>query len=484
MTTYKNSKDLSGCIMDFEQPITKIEKERMSLIDIRKSDNMYAIEIPKSGESEEDKFIRESNNADKRMMLQTIYTQHIKSISDRLQQCEQNLTILWNDIIGQCSPALQEELHGAPDYTSKSSVYDAVWLLQTLQRLTAGANKTTNKYFSVFGAAKSFFNTVQHNNEPLDEFYTRFESAKDLVELFDAKIIDLSSILAFEQKSNPSLTMRDIEQKFFAMSLVLNANKKRYEGLWIKLQNDLLMGQDSYPTTIGAATHLLANWKSDSTPSNRDRGNDRDGNSNGQPHAPNIQFAQIPIPADNDFSRLPGYNSARPHMVPSRKPPHNITPHITCSRCNKPGHYASACPFLLTGTPQLFQCAPTIGYQFTATTQPAVFEPGCIIVDSGSSFNSVRDLFVLSSVQPCPPFDSITNGGGIQYVRKGPMTLFPSLQAYYDPNCLANIVSLDLLQLQYHVVFDSSIANTFVVHLDDNSQILFKVVETDFTCIK
>ena len=184
MTTYKNSKDLSGCIMDFVQPISKIEKERKSLIDIRKSDPIYQVEPPpKYEESDEDKFIRESNNADTRLMVQTIFTQHVKSISDRIQHCEQNLTILWTDIIGQCSPALQEELHGDPDFIPKSSTFDAIWLLQTLQKLTAGANKTTNRYFSVFTAAKSFFNTVQQSNEPLDEYYTRFESAKDLVEL-------------------------------------------------------------------------------------------------------------------------------------------------------------------------------------------------------------------------------------------------------------------------------------------------------------
>ena len=160
-------------------------------------------------------------------------------------------------------------------------------------------------------------------------------------------------------------------------------------------------------------------------------------------------------------------------MVPSQKVPHNITPHITCSRCNQPVHYALACLFLLTGTPQLFQCSPTNGFQLTAITEPNVFDPGCIIVDSGSSFNSFRDSFLLSSIVPCTPFDSITNGGGIQYTLRGTMTLFLALNAYYDPNCLANILSLDLLQSRYHVAFNSSASNTFVVHLDNNSTIVF-----------
>ena len=100
-----------------------IEKEYKSLIDIRNLDIMHAIEPPKSGELEEDKFIRESNNVDKRMMLQTVYTQHIKSISEQAQQCKQNQTILSTDIIGQCSPTLQEELQGDPDYMMLCGYY-------------------------------------------------------------------------------------------------------------------------------------------------------------------------------------------------------------------------------------------------------------------------------------------------------------------------------------------------------------------------
>ena len=46
----------------------------------------------------------------------------------------------------------------------------------------------------------------------------------------------------------------------------MNANKTKYESLWNKLDNDLLVGQDSYPTTIGGATHLLTNWKVNTPP--------------------------------------------------------------------------------------------------------------------------------------------------------------------------------------------------------------------------
>ena len=141
MTTYKFSKDMAGCILKFEDPVSKLNKTKLTLSDIRKSNPNYAMLPPVQNETANEKFQREMDNDDRKTMVQTIYTQHVKSLAERQQLIRQNLTILWNDILGQCTPALQEELSGDPDYNSKANDFDAIWLLKTLQKLTAGANK-------------------------------------------------------------------------------------------------------------------------------------------------------------------------------------------------------------------------------------------------------------------------------------------------------------------------------------------------------
>jgi len=209
--------------------------------------------------------------------MKLLYGIQLKSNAEREKDLSQNITVLWATIMGQCTPALQEEVHGEPDYISKSSTFDSVWLLKSLQKITAGVNKTTNKYYSAFNANKKFYSTQQNSNEGIDEFYNRFENAKELVCLFNANVVDISSLLIDEQFIDSAATEETTMQKYLAVALIMNANKVKYESLWNKLENDLLVGQDLYPKTIGDATHLLTNWKANTVPTTRPNpGNNQD----------------------------------------------------------------------------------------------------------------------------------------------------------------------------------------------------------------
>ncbi len=69
------------------------------------------------------------------------------------------------------------------------------------------------------------------------------------------------------------------------------------------------------------------------------------------------------------------------------------------------------------------------------------------------------------------------------YNQKGTITIFPMLEAYYNPNCLVNIVSLDLPQSINHIVFDSSKENAFQVLIDKKVSITFRVTVADYISI-
>ena len=170
LTTFRNSKDISKAIVEFKDPLAALKNTALSLSEIRKKNSLDPTP-PVEDETETDKFIREADNADRRDEVKLLYGIQLKSLAERETDLNQNLTILWATIMGQCTPALQEEVHGDPDYLSKSSTFDSVWLLQSLQKITAGVNKTTNKYHSAFKATKKFYSTQQTSNEGIDEFY-------------------------------------------------------------------------------------------------------------------------------------------------------------------------------------------------------------------------------------------------------------------------------------------------------------------------
>ena len=206
---------------------------------------------PATEEDEDVKFAREAENADKHEMAKMLFSSEIKLNPECERDLNQNLTILRATIMGQCSPALQEEMKGHPDYIAKSADFHSIWLLETLQKVTAGVNKTTNMYFSAFKATKKFYLTQQGGHENVDKFYNRFDNATDLVHLFNADIVDIDNLLVVERANDANITKDTVLQKYMAVALVMNANKSKYESLWNKLENDLLVGQDSYPTTIG-----------------------------------------------------------------------------------------------------------------------------------------------------------------------------------------------------------------------------------------
>ena len=193
--------------------------------------------------------------------------------------------------------------------------------------------RTSITRFSRQQRSKKFYVTQQSPTEGIDEYYNRFENAKDLVGLFNADIVDLTLLLAEERKINWS---------------IMNTNKAKYELLWNKLENDLLVGQDSYPETIGDATHLLTNWKASTSPPPAT--NDHSRRTPGAP--PAITFAggetrrpgestvrgtctdPVPLPANDDFSALTGFDPTHP-LAPSKKHPYNISADIECVKCKK-----------------------------------------------------------------------------------------------------------------------------------------------------
>ena len=102
---------------------------------------------------------------------------------------------------------------------------------------------------SAFKFTKKFYLTQQSQQEGVDEYYSCFENVKDLVNLFNADVIDTTELLTHVKNTNASATKDNVLQKYIAIALILNANKAKHESLWNKLENDFPMFFNELPVT-------------------------------------------------------------------------------------------------------------------------------------------------------------------------------------------------------------------------------------------
>ena len=90
-----------------------------------------------------------------------------------------------------------------------------------------------------------------------------------------------------------------------------------------------------------------------------------------------------------------------------------------------------------------------------------------ILIDTGSTFNSVCNLDLLHDVVPCAPMRSLSNGGSLMYNKSGHLSLLPDLEVYYNPDSIANLLSMAYVTEHYRVTMDSAVENSIIVHVCD-----------------
>ncbi len=121
-----------------------------------------------------------------------------------------------------------------------------------------GVNTSSNEYHMTFCATRDFYRT---KHKSVEDYYTNFENAQELVQQANANILDFTDLIAKERIKDENVIEEVVRQKFIAMAFILNADAKTYGILWGDLHNNLLKGQDNYPTDMQSAVHMLIHWK-------------------------------------------------------------------------------------------------------------------------------------------------------------------------------------------------------------------------------
>ena len=152
-------------------------------------------------------------------------------------------------------------------------------------------------------------------------------------------LFDMPKLLQYEENTfnhpNDNVAKKSMEEKFTAIAFIQGANHSRYANLWRDLKNNMVLGQDNYPTLLPAAYDVLQNYK----PSSHSGCAGNDSNVR-------VSFLQsdrsasegVAQPMDNWQSHICADGLA---LVPGRN--RLCFPTLRCFNCNQYGHIARFC---------------------------------------------------------------------------------------------------------------------------------------------
>ena len=385
-----------------------------------------------------------------KMLLET----KIKSYVAQEEQLKNNINKVYAIIWGQCSSSLQAVIKGDDNFDIRHRRRDVVWLLTQIKTVSAGIDNKSNRYKNLYGALLQLLTMRQGENESNDKYLTRFKSNIQTTELAGGK--DFLSPTTWLGVYHSQQEKNDEREKFLAMMFLSRSDQRRYDSVADRLQQQMNLGIDQYPTTIATTFDLLVRESGTFKPQQYNR----NGGTYKRQAFNKFMFLQVKqgckIVKDND------------ELVASV----NGTFHksITCYNCQNKGHYSNECPYV-----EAKRGGVNLLMRAVALTQndPSVCDinPNWILLDTCSTASVAGNSNLVTDIKHCENENELyvaTNGGGMVYTSEAKLKLFP-LVVHYNPNSIATILSIkDVASLPgCYMTMDTRQAREIVVSFED-----------------
>jgi Reverse transcriptase (RNA-dependent DNA polymerase) len=330
---------------------------------------------------------------------------------------------LFTVILLQCSQSVKSKVESTTGYETAKSDHNCQWLITTLKNICHKFEHTENRFVALVNAKAAIFNYRQGQNQTTTDYYESFKELLSVLESYGGRLHDpedaapdSASVNFFELSVDERNTfMRD---RYSATLFLRNSDNHRYEQLKSELSNDFSKGRDEYPTTLTDAHQLLLRYKgaskkmpSTNTPRNN---NNRSDNGRGGP-----------------------------------------------GRGNTPGRGGKS-----TGRSfvQVAFCLAQVENHF-----PDGIPTHYVLLDSDSTVSIFCNADLLTDIHEVDePLYLETNGGGYQ-VSTQMGTLKDFGPVWYNPDSIANILSLAQVRTVRRVTMDTDVLPAFQVHKPDGS---------------
>lgn len=215
----------------------------------------------------------------------------VKSHIAEEKQLLVDLKSLWSVVWGQCSPALVSKLLDEEKIQSWKKSGDVANLLQSIRSICMKYTVRTNPEVNLHKHLTFFYSYRQKESDSIHKYFELFKLMSDGIKNFGGSIgrHDLHIRRTMESMSlaHTSDTHEEYQQKFealdkskkddvlkaaeaksLAIAFLMGGSPNQYQELILTLQNQYLLKNDLFPSTLTSAYNLMSNYLAHSkTPS-------------------------------------------------------------------------------------------------------------------------------------------------------------------------------------------------------------------------
>jgi Reverse transcriptase (RNA-dependent DNA polymerase) len=367
----------------------------------------------------------------------------------RKKELRKNNIHLFAVILEQCSASVENKLKGSPGYAEANRDHSCYWLVITLKNICHSFEHHKYKFNSLIAAKQAIFNYKQHGSQSTTAYHDAFCELVDILEIYGGSIHDPHDAAPKNDPVFNELTGDDakddyMRDRYLAALYLRNADPGRFEKLATDLEHAYSVGRHEFPTSLQSMHELLLAHepkdKLSGIPSGGSSSRNRNRNRNRNNRTPNT----------GQSTTSPGTTNT------GGTPTSSATTNTGRSSSSRTGKSVLQTGFCMS---QVGLCLSQVDPHF-----PDGIPSHFILLDSDSTISIFNNADFLTDIHDVhEPLFLETNGGGQQVsTQMGNLAGFGPV--WYNPDSIANVLSLAEVRRIRRVTMDTAQSPAFIVH--------------------